>query len=209
MRFPLPSPSPGSDGDGARCARCARRARPPIPGLLWTCATEADQSMFSPSGMECTNMNQGAQKPGRRNLPRHGRGPAGRLLDEALELHQAGRLDLAERAYRRFLARHRNHAFALQNLGLLLHQRGDFEGARAALRRAIGQAPDAATCRESLGRVLKAQGDLKGALAAFREALEREPRVRGGALPARQRPSRSRRSGCGGTVLPAGRGGRP
>ena len=120
-------------------------------------------------------MNQGAQKPGRRNLPRHGRGPAGRLLDEALELHQAGRLDLAERAYRRFLARHRNHAFALQNLGLLLHQRGDFEGARAALRRAIGQAPDAATCRESLGRVLKAQGDLKGALAAFREALEREP----------------------------------
>jgi len=99
----------------------------------------------------------------------------GQLLREAIELHRAGRLERAERAYRRFLSRHRNHAFAWQNLGLLLHQRGDFEGARTALRRAISHAPDAASCRESLGRVLRAQGDLPGAVLAFREALEREP----------------------------------
>ncbi len=97
------------------------------------------------------------------------------LLREALELHGAGRLTHAEHAYRRFLARHRNHAFALQNLGLLLHQRGDFEGARTTIRRAIRRAPEAAGYRESLGRVLRAQGDLQGASAAFREALEREP----------------------------------
>ena len=132
--------------------------------------------MFLPSTFEHGDMNQGAQNPGRRELDRRGSGPAERLLGEALELHGAGRLDLAERAYRRFLARHRKHVFALQNLGLLLHQRGDFEGARAMLRRAIGLAPGAATCRESLGRVLKAQGDLQGASKAFREALEREPR---------------------------------
>ena len=111
--------------------------------------------------------------------PRHLREKDERLLREALALHQAGRLKAAGQAYRRFLARHRNHAFALQNLGLLLHQRGDFEGARGTLRRAIECAPEAASCRESLGRVLRAQGDLQGALSAFREALEREPGLAG------------------------------
>ena len=120
-------------------------------------------------------MNQGAPHPGRRNLSRRVRGSAERLLVEAFELHRAGRLIPAERAYRRYLARDRNHVVALQNLGMLLHQRGDFEGARATLRRAIAQAPDAASCRESLGRVLKAQGDLQGASTAFREALARAP----------------------------------
>ncbi len=98
-----------------------------------------------------------------------------RLLHEALALHQAGRLVEADAVYRRFLARHRHHAFALQNLGLLLHQRGRFDEARTRLQRAIACAPREASCRESLGRVLKAQGDLRGALSAFREALERQP----------------------------------
>lgn len=129
--------------------------------------------MFRQSGHCEADMKQDASPPGRR--PRHGREPAGRTLRKALELHGAGRLEQAESAYRRFLARHRNHAFALQNLGLLLHQRGDFEGARAMLHRAIRSAPEAAACRENLGRVLKAQGDLPGAARAFREALEREP----------------------------------
>ena len=103
------------------------------------------------------------------------RGPESRLLRDALAAHHAGRLEAAEQGYRRFLARHRDHAFALQNLGLLLHQRGDFEAARAALRRAVACAPEAAGCRESLGRVLKAQGDLQGASEAFRAALDLDP----------------------------------
>ena len=131
--------------------------------------------MVPRSTVERRKMTQGARSPGRRSAPRHRPGPSERLLVEAIELHRSGRLDLAERAYRRCLARHRNNAFALQNLGLLLHQRGDFAGSRATLRRAIEQAPAEASCRESLGRVLRAQGDLQGAAAAFREALEREP----------------------------------
>ena len=103
------------------------------------------------------------------------RGLESRLLRDALAAHHAGRLEAAEQGYRRFLARHRDHAFALQNLGLLLHQRGDFEAARAALRRAVACAPEAAGCRESLGRVLKAQGDLQGASEAFRAALDLDP----------------------------------
>ena len=97
------------------------------------------------------------------------------LLPEALALHQAGRLEAAEEAYRRFLATKRSHPFALQNLGLLLHQRGDFAGSREALRRAVAAAPGAPGLRESLGRVLKAQGDLPGARDAFREALRLKP----------------------------------
>ena len=131
--------------------------------------------MFPQPTIERGKMKQGAQSPGRRSAARRRPGPSERLLIEAIELHRSGRLELAERAYRRYLARHRNHAPALQNLGLLLHQRGDFAGARATIRRAIEHAPDAASCRESLGRVLRAQGDLRGASAAFREALEREP----------------------------------
>ena len=97
------------------------------------------------------------------------------VLREALALHRAGRLEAAEAAYRRVLARRRSHPFTLQNLGLLLHQRGDFAGAREALGHAAASAPAAPGIRESLGRVLKAQGDLRGARAAFREALRLEP----------------------------------
>ena len=73
--------------------------------------------------------------PVRRRTP-----PEEGVLHEAVALHRAGRLEAAEGAYRRFLARRRSHPFALQNLGLLLHQRGDFAGSREALERAVASA---------------------------------------------------------------------
>ncbi len=120
-------------------------------------------------------MKQGARRTGHRSAARRRSGSSERVLVEAIELHRSGRLDLAERAYRRHLARHPKDISALQNLGMLLHQRGDFAASRATLRRAIDRAPAEASCRESLGRVLRAQGDLQGAAEAFREALAREP----------------------------------
>ena len=97
------------------------------------------------------------------------------LLGRAMSLHQAGRLDGAEQAYRRFLSQNPRHAFALQNLGLLLHQLGRFEPARTTLARAVEADPRDAGCRESLGRVLKVQGYRDEAIAAFRAALELAP----------------------------------
>jgi tetratricopeptide (TPR) repeat protein len=48
----------------------------------------------------------------------------GRVLQEALALHQQGRLDEAEKLYNRVLKADRNQFDALHLLGMLNHQRG-------------------------------------------------------------------------------------
>ena len=61
------------------------------------------------------------QKPGDPPLPQ--------LLQQAVEAHQQGQLDIAAPLYRRFLAENISHPTALQLLGLLHSQRGEYETA--------------------------------------------------------------------------------
>ena len=116
------------------------------------------------------------KKKSRRAASRRG-APIGanQVLGAAVSLHQAGRLDAAEEAYRRFLGVNAGHPRALENLGLLLHQKGSYVAAVETLERAVLENPDDVGCRESLGRVLKSQGQLEGAIAAFIAALDLDP----------------------------------
>ena len=97
------------------------------------------------------------------------------ILERALALHEAGRLDEAESLYRDVLAAEPAHPDALHYLGLAANDRGKPEAAIALIRRAIDQRPDRATYHLNLGNLLEAQGSVEAALAAYREAARLEP----------------------------------
>lgn len=102
------------------------------------------------------------------------RGPD-KALSEAAGLHQAGKLEQAEKAYRRILRRRPNDARALYCLGIAVHQRRRPKEAvrhfRAALKRDAGN-PD---IHRHLGLALKDLGQPAAAEQAYRDALAAAP----------------------------------
>ena len=70
------------------------------------------------------------------------------LMDEALNLHQAGNLREAEARYRRILELQPNHRGALHAVGAIAYQAGDH---REALKY-LSKAAKNACLRENLGR---------------------------------------------------------
>ncbi|ASG22701.1 tetratricopeptide repeat protein [Nitrospirillum viridazoti] len=100
-------------------------------------------------------------------------------LNGALALHQAGRRDEAEAAYRRLLADGPADAQArgdtLHLLGLLLHQTGRSEEAEPLLRQVLAAEPGFFEAWNSLGAVLLALGRRAEAADAWRTALRLNP----------------------------------
>ena len=96
-------------------------------------------------------------------------------LATAVDLHQAGRLKEAERAYRGVLRDDPENPEALHLLGLLAHQVGDHRAGAGLIRKAIGLRGDRAVYRFNLGVVLAAAGDAPGAEAAYRDCLALAP----------------------------------
>jgi tetratricopeptide (TPR) repeat protein len=96
-------------------------------------------------------------------------------LQEALDLHQAGRLDAAEQAYRAHLETQPDDADALHLLGVLRQQRDDTPAAVDLIRQAIALAPDHAQFHLSLGGALLGQGDTDAAHDSFEQALALDP----------------------------------
>ncbi|MGO8744451.1 MAG: tetratricopeptide repeat protein [Thermoguttaceae bacterium] len=97
------------------------------------------------------------------------------LLAIAVQHHQAGRLQAAERMYRQILAVEPNHADALHLLGVIARQAGKHEVAVKYIGRAIALNANAAFFHTSLGNALMEQGKLEEAVACYRRALELKP----------------------------------
>jgi protein O-GlcNAc transferase len=116
---------------------------------------------------------------------KHGRGhlkkrkqvldPHGGYLQQALALHQAGRLPEAEALYRQILLAEPAHPEALHFLGLLAHQLGKSAVAVELMRKAIDCRPDYVLAHNNLGNALQALGRLDEAAASFRRALHCKP----------------------------------
>lgn len=92
-------------------------------------------------------------------------------LQQAVALHQAGKLAEAEAAYRRIL-RGGPQADALHYLGMIEHARGDAAGAIGRMREAVKLAPGRALFHSNLGAVLHEAGRNAEAETALRRALE-------------------------------------
>ncbi len=92
-------------------------------------------------------------------------------IRNGLEYHQAGDLDLAERAYRKALDCAPDNADAHYLLGNLLGASGRMDEALAHLRETARLDPSAAAARSDIGNVYRAQGRLKEAEAAYLDAI--------------------------------------
>jgi protein O-GlcNAc transferase len=96
-------------------------------------------------------------------------------LQQALRLHQAGRLDEAAAHYRLILASSPDNPDALHLLGLVLRRQGDASQAVALISRAVELRPGSHAYRNNLGLALLDSGLHDQAAASFRAALDIQP----------------------------------
>ncbi len=102
-------------------------------------------------------------------------------LDKALaigtQLHQAGRLAEAERAYRQVLSADPGHPHALHQLGLLALQARQFETAIERIGQAVRADRRQAAFHANLGEAHRHLGNAAEAEECFRRALKLQPRL--------------------------------
>lgn len=98
-----------------------------------------------------------------------------KIFDDALRYHQVGRLDEAERLYRRALAADSLHADSLHLLGVIAYQRGGHAAALELIRQAIAIDGKVGPYYSNLGLVLQAQGRLDEAIVSYRKAVDLKP----------------------------------
>ncbi len=104
-------------------------------------------------------------------LPARGASRQKDIFQQALALHQAGRLPEAETLYRQILLREPNHPEALNFLGLLAYQCGNNETAVVLIGQALASKPDYVDAHCNLGVIFSDIGRLDEAVASFRRAL--------------------------------------
>jgi tetratricopeptide (TPR) repeat protein len=96
-------------------------------------------------------------------------------LQQALEHHQAGRLEQAGKLYRDILVREPENPDALHLLGVIAHQLGQHEHAVELIDRAIRAQPSTPAYYNNLGEALTALTRLDQAIAAYQQAGDLAP----------------------------------
>ncbi len=98
-----------------------------------------------------------------------------RTFEEAIRHHHSGRLDEAERLYRKLLSIRPDFLFGHLNLGKVLEARGRFDEALACYETALRIDPDSFEAHLCLGNHGLAIGDPHRAVAAYGRAAELRP----------------------------------
>jgi len=101
--------------------------------------------------------------------------PATALLNQAVALHQAGRLDEAAAAYQQFLQQHPGQFDATHLLGVIALQRGDLAAAERQITQALASKPKDAAALNNLGTVLLRARRLDEAREQFERAAKAQP----------------------------------
>ena len=99
------------------------------------------------------------------------------MLEDLIQLHQAGRLAEAEDGYRQLLGAEPENAEVLHLLGILRAQRGDLPEAYALVNRASELAPDNAASQHTLGEMYLSEGKLDEAQQAYDRARQLNPNL--------------------------------
>jgi tetratricopeptide (TPR) repeat protein len=92
-------------------------------------------------------------------------------LDDAMTLHQAGRLSEAAAIYRAILAEDRDHADSLHLLGLITSEQQNPTAGIALIRRAMVIQPGRAPHHNSLGHAYRRLGRLEDAVREYRTGV--------------------------------------
>ncbi len=98
-----------------------------------------------------------------------------KLLQTAMQHHQAGQLDAAEPIYRRVLDEQPHNVDALHLMGLLQSSRGNAEAGLAMLQKAAALMPQFAENQHDLGSALSALGRHQEARSPSRKRLQLQP----------------------------------
>ena len=93
-----------------------------------------------------------------------------KIIQKALRAHQAGRLDSAEKIYKRIRKRLPNDVQILHNFGMLLLQRGQYRRAAALFEKATEIKSEFWECHANLGRCYIALNEPGKAIGSFRKA---------------------------------------
>jgi len=96
-------------------------------------------------------------------------------FDLAVQHHQAGRLQEAERIYRQVIVHQPRHVDALHNLGVIAYQIGRKDDAVDLIRQALKLNPSLPNAHKNLGIALKDTGQLDEAIAAYRQGAALNP----------------------------------
>ena len=96
-------------------------------------------------------------------------------MDLAVEHHEAGRLQQAERIYQQILQANPKQPVALHLLGVIAHQVGENDIAVDWFTKALAVRPGYAEAHYNLGNALRGLGELDAAAKSFRQALSIKP----------------------------------
>jgi tetratricopeptide (TPR) repeat protein len=114
--------------------------------------------------------------------------PVAQSFEEAKKLHRAGRLDAAEKIYRKVLEAQPDEFNSLRLLGVIEHQRGNYTAAVRQIEAALAANPNFAEAFNSLGIAVGKLKRLDEAVVNFDRAIALNPAYakafynRGGAL---------------------------
>lgn len=97
------------------------------------------------------------------------------VLKQAIEQHQAGKLEAAERLYHQLLAENPNHPGILQLLGVAANQRGRFAAAIDYLKQSIAGDANSVGAYNNLGEAYRSLSQFDAAIAAYQKAIEIDP----------------------------------
>ncbi len=98
-----------------------------------------------------------------------------RLLQQAIQAHQAGQLDTAQADYRKILALVPDHALAQHYLGVAYRAQGDPRRAVQLMHKALRQQPNDHALHSNLARALRECGRGEEAVRHFRKAVQIRP----------------------------------
>ncbi len=97
------------------------------------------------------------------------------MFNEALALHQAGRLPEAETLYRKAMTLNPNIPLLYNNFGVCLYAQDKYDEAIESQKKAIALDPKMGMAHNNMGVVLNKLGRHKEALEAFSKAIELDP----------------------------------
>ncbi len=97
------------------------------------------------------------------------------VLEMTRDLHEAGRLEEAERGYRQVLEVEPRDPTALYGLGRVMASRGNHRAAERLFRALLAVRPDSAKAWFKLGRSLQARQRLSDAVSAYHEVIRHSP----------------------------------
>jgi Tfp pilus assembly protein PilF len=102
--------------------------------------------------------------------------PTAQRVQRALQAHQAGRIDEAERLYGEILRDEPGNAVPIHYLGLIAWSRGDRVEAERLMREALAKDASVPDFHNNLGLLMRDTQRIEEALACYRRAIEIEPR---------------------------------